>query len=56
MTIRNAGIGFQNPAGNGRQAMARRIALAQLLMTLSLAACLAVAMVAVSFGIAIAHG
>jgi hypothetical protein len=45
-------IGFQHPVRNIRRLMARRIAFTELLMTVVLVVCLAVALTAVSFGMA----
>jgi hypothetical protein len=45
-------IGFQHPVRNIRRLMARRIAFTELLMTIALVVCLAVALTAVSFGMA----
>jgi hypothetical protein len=52
MRDRITGIGFQHPARNIRRLMARRIAFTHLLMTIALVVCLAVALTAVSFGMA----
>jgi hypothetical protein len=45
-------IGFQHPVRNIRRLMARRIAFTELLMTIALVVCLAVALTVVSFGMA----
>ena len=45
-------IGFQHPVRNIRRLMARRVAFTHLLMTIALAVCIAVALTAVSFGMA----
>lgn len=47
---RIAGIGFQHPVRNLRRLMARQIAITELLMTIALVVCIAVALTAVSFG------
>ncbi len=52
MRNRITGIGFQHPVRNIRRLMARRIAFTELLMTVALIVCLAVALTAVSFGMA----
>ncbi|MDT3685906.1 MAG: hypothetical protein RO009_12800 [Pseudorhodoplanes sp.] len=52
MRNRIAGIGFQHPVRNIRRLMARRVAFTELLMTVVLVVCLAVALTAVSFGMA----
>lgn len=52
MRDRITGIGFQHPVRNIRRLMARRIAFTELLMTIALVVCLAVALTAVSFGMA----
>lgn len=52
MRDRIAGIGFQHPVRNIRRLMARRTAFTELLMTIALVVCLAVALTAVSFGMA----
>jgi len=52
MRDRITGIGFQHPVRNIRRLMARRIAFTELLMTVVLVVCLAVALTAVSFGMA----
>lgn len=52
MRNRIARIGFQHPVRNIRRLMARRIALTELLMIIALVVCLAVALTAVSFGMA----
>lgn len=52
MRNRIAGIGFQHPVRNIRRLMARRVAFTELLMTVALVVCLAVALTAVSFGMA----
>lgn len=55
MRNRFARIGFQHPVRNIRRLMARRIALTELLMIVALVVCLAVALTAVSLGMARAH-
>jgi len=52
MRNRIARIGFQHPVRNIRRLMARRVAFTELLMTVALVVCLAVALTAVSFGMA----
>jgi hypothetical protein len=52
MRDRITGIGFQHPGRNIRRLMARRIAFTELLMTAALVVCIAVALTAVSFGMA----
>lgn len=52
MRNRIAGIGFQHPGRRIRRLMARRVAFTELLMTIVLVVCLAVALTAVSFGMA----
>lgn len=52
MRNRISGIGFQHPVRNIRRLMARRVAFTELLMTIVLMVCLAVALTVVSFGMA----
>ena len=52
MRNRITAIGFQHPVRNFRRLMTRRIAFTELLMTVALIVCLAVALTAVSFGMA----
>lgn len=52
MRDRITGIGFQHPVRNIRRLMARRVAFTELLMTAALVACIAIALTAVSFGMA----